>query len=343
MQIDNNKYMVGIDIGSKSIKIIELTKSSGAWQMKSSGAVGYTGNSPDKAVDDKELEAIADILKKITSQIGTTSKDVNLALPESLVFTRVIKFPLLSDEEISAAVKWEAEQYIPIPVSEAVVQNMLLEKNEKTQQTSVLLVAAPKAVVEKYVKVVRMAGLTPVSAETELTALARSLSPDTGVSMLLDLGSSATDMSIIKDGKVVFTRSIPVAGDAFTRSVSQGLGISVQQAEEYKKTYGLDASQLEGKVKNALDPVFRMVVDEIKKAIHFYQSDEKGDTPTSVVITGGASVMPGIVPFLTESLGIETVLGDPFGKINLDAETLKSLTPYSSIYGTAVGLAMREE
>ncbi len=335
--------MVGIDIGSKSIKIIELLKSGETWQMKSSGAVGYSGVSPDKAQDDKELDAIADVLRKIISQIGITSKDINLSLPEALVFTRVIKFPLLSEEEVSAAVKWEAEQYIPIPVNEAVIQYTILERNEATSQTSVLLVAAPKSSVEKYVKVIRLAGLTPVSAETELTAMARSLSPDTGVSLLLDLGSSATDMSIIKDTKVVFTRSIPVAGEAFTRAVSQGLGINPQQAEEYKKTYGLQADQLEGKVKMALEPVFRMVVDEIKKAIHFYQSDEKGDVPTSVVITGGASVMPGIVPFLTESLGIETVVGDPFNKVTLDADTAKSLMPYASIYGTAVGLAMREE
>lgn len=335
--------MVGIDIGTKSIKIIELAKSGNTWQMKSSGAVGYAGVSPDKAQDDKDLVNISEVVKKIFSQIGITSKDVNLSLPEALVFTRVIKFPLLSEEEVSAAVKWEAEQYIPIPVNEAVVQYTILERNETTSQTSVLLVAAPKAVVEKYVKVVRLAGLTPVSAETELTALARSLSPDKGVSLLLDLGSSATDMSIIKDTRVVFTRSIPVAGEAFTRAVSQGLGISAQQAEEYKKTYGLQADQLEGKVKLALEPVFRMVVDEIKKAIHFYQSDEKGETPSSVIITGGASVMPGIVPFLTESLGIETIVGDPFNKLTLDPETAKSLMPYSSIYGTAVGLAMREE
>ncbi len=336
--------MVGIDIGTKSIKIIELVKSANTWLMQSSGAVGYTGNSPDKTQDDNELQPIAEILKKVVTQVGTTSKEVNIALPESLVFTRMIKFPLLSDEEIAAAVKWEAEQYIPIPVAEAVVQYTILERNEKTQQTSILLVAAPKNIVEKYVKIVRLAGLTPISAETELTALARCLAPDTGVSMLLDMGSSATDMSIIKDGRLVFTRSIPVASDAFTRSVSQGLGITIQQAEEYKKTYGLLADQLEGKVRAALDPVFKMVVDEIKKAIHFYASEaENGVSPTSVVITGGASVMPGVVPYLTEGLGIETVVGDPFGKIKLEPETLKSLAPYSSIYGTAVGLAMREE
>lgn len=335
--------MVGIDIGSKSIKIIELAKSGTKWRMMSSGAVGYAGITPDKMTEEKDFQALADVLKKITAQTSIKTKDVNLALPESLVFTRVIKFPLLSDEEISAAVKWEAEQYIPIPSNEAVIQYSVLERNETNATTSVLLVAAPKNIVERYVKVVRLAGLTPLSAETELTALARSLSADKGVSLLLDLGSSATDMSIIKDTKVVFTRSIPVAGEAFTRSVAQGLNITPVQAEEYKKTYGLSKTQLEGKVRTALEPVFRMVIDEIKKAIHFYQTDEKGDAPTSIVITGGASVMPDIVPYLTETLGIETIVGNPFAKIELDPETLKSLAPYESIYGTAIGLAMRED
>lgn len=335
--------MLGIDIGTKSIKVIELVKSSNVWQLKASGAVGYTGVSPDKIVNENDFKVVADVLRKIVSQISISSKEVNISLPESLVFTRVIKFPMLSDEEISSAVKWEAEQYIPIPVNEAVVQYSVLEKNEQTASVSVLLVAAPKAVVEKYTKVIKLAGLLPVSAETELTALARSISPDKGITLLLDLGFSATDMSIVKDLNTVFTRSIPVGGEAFTRAVSQSLGIEALQSEEYKKTYGLDPNQLEGKVKTALEPIFRVIIDEIKKAIHFYQTEEAGQSPTSVVITGGASVMPNIVPYLTESLNIETIVGNPFSKISIDAETSKKLTPYSSIYGTAVGLAMREE
>lgn len=335
--------MIGIDIGSKSIKVIELTGSSASWQLKSSGAVGYAGVSPNKAVEESDYAAIASVLKKLVAQIGVSSKDVNISLPEALVFTRVIKFPLLSDEEVASAVRWESEQYIPIPVNEAVIQYTILERNTALSTVSVLLVAAPKVVVEKYIKVVRLAGLVPVSAETELTALSRSLSPSTGLSMLLDMGSSTTSMSIVKDSNTVFTRSIPVAGEAFTRAVAQSLGIEPSQAEEYKKTYGLMANQLEGKVKAALEPVLRIVIDEIKKAIQFYQSDEKGDSPASVIITGGASVMPDIVPFLTENLNVETVLGDPFGKIKIDADTAKQLAPYSSIYGSAVGLAMRED
>lgn len=335
--------MIGIDIGSKSIKIVELLKSGNSYSLKSSGAVGFTGISPDRIIEEKDFIALSEIIKKLVKQIGVYSKEVNLSIPESIVFTRIVKFPLLSDEEVDAAVKWEAEQYIPIPVAEAVIQYTILGKDQTAQQTSVLLVASPKAVVEKYIKVLRLSGLTPIIAETELTALSRSLLADKGTSLLLDLGASATDMAIVKDKNILFTRSIPVAGEAFTRAVAQGLGITPAQSEEYKKTYGLSDNQLEGKVKAALLPVMKMVTDEIKKAINFFQTEEKGEAPTSIVITGGASAMPEIVPFLTTSLGIETIVGRSFSKVSLDADSMKNLAPYENIYGTAVGLAMRDE
>lgn len=335
--------MVGIDIGSKTVKIISLEKSGSDWTLKSSGVVGYSGKSPDKMVEEKEFQSLAEIIKKLVKQVGINKKEVAISIPEALVFSRVIKFPKLSDEEVSAAVKWEAEQYIPIPAAEAVIQHTILDNSEKSANVTVLLVAAPRVVVEKYVKVFRLAGLTPLTAETELIALSRALSPDKGVSLLLDLGVTSTDIAIVSDSKLSFSRSIPVAGEALTRAVAQGLGINVTQAEEYKKTYGMSEKQLEGRVKNALEPVMRMIVDEIKKSIHFYQNDSKGTAPASIIITGGSTTMPDLVTYLTSATGIETVVGNPFGKIKLDPATAKSLSNYSSYYGVAVGLAMREE
>lgn len=335
--------MIGIDIGTKTIKIIELLKNGNAWNLKSSGAVGYTGASPDKITEEKEFEAIADIVKKLAKQVNITNRDINLSLPESLVFTRVVKFPMLTDEEVDAAVRWEAEQYIPIPVAEATIQHTILDRNEVSGSVSVLLVAAPRVLVEKFIKIVRLAGLTPVSAETELIALCRSLSPDKGISMVLDMGASSTDIAVSRDSKLAFARSIPIGGDAFTRSIAQSFGIQPAQAEEYKKTYGLSTTALEGKVKMAMEPVFRMVVDEVKKAIGYFQSEEKGESPSSVVITGGAATMPEVVPYLTGLLGIETVMGDSFAKVTLDPNTAQTLAPYSSLYSVAVGLALREE
>lgn len=336
--------MVGLDIGSKTIKIVELQPEGNAYNLLASGIVGYSGATIDKIIDDKELATLGQIVRKLHDEAGVSSKDVAISLPEPLVFTRTIKFPLLTDAEIASAVKWEAEQYIPIPVADAVIQHTILARNERTTppEVLVLLVAAPRNVVEKFTKVISFAGLNTVAVETELIALTRSLAPAGRTVLLVDLGAGSTDIAVAKDSLLSFSRSIPIAGEAFTRAVSQALGISGAQAEEYKKTYGLQAAQLEGKVKGALDPVLRLVVDEIKKAISFYQSEEKGDAPTAVIISGGTSGMPQIISGLTEMLGIEVAIANPFSRVRVDPETAKRLAPYAPLYSVAAGLAMRE-
>ncbi len=337
--------MVGIDIGSKSIKIVELEKDGTGFTLSASGIVGYSGNTVDKMVDDKEFAALGSVLKKLHTEAGVTKREVTVSIPEPMVFTRTIRFPLLTDAEISSAVKWEAEQYIPIPVNEAIIQHSILQRNETSSppEVLVLLVAAPRTVVEKYTKVVSAAGLNPTAVETELIALTRALAPADKTVLLVDLGAGSTDIAIAKGGLLSFSRSIPIAGDTFTRAVSQGLGVTAQQAEEYKKTYGLGAKQLEGKVKGALDPVLRMVVDEIKKAINYYQTEEKGDMPSAIMITGGTSGMPEIVSMMSSLTGMEVLVGNPFAKIQVDPETANKLAPYAPLYAVSVGLALREE
>lgn len=336
--------MTGLDIGSKTIKIVELQKEGDAYTLLASGIVGYSGTNVEKMTDEKEMTTLAQVIKKLHDQAGVSSKDVVISLPESQVFTRTIKFPMLTDAEVASAVKWEAEQYIPIPVNEAIIQHTVLLRNEKASppEVIVLLVAAPRTVVEKYTKVTTLAGLNPIAVETELIALTRALAPMGRTVLLVDLGAGSTDIAIARDSLLSFSRSIPIAGEAFTRAVSQGLGVTGTQAEEYKKTYGLETTQLEGKVKGALDPVLRLVVDEIKKAVSYYQTEEKGEAPNAIVISGGSSGMPQITSMMTELLGVESIIANPFGKVRIDAETAKKLAPYAPLYSVAVGLAMRE-
>ena len=335
---------VGLDIGSKTIKIVELVSEKGRFRLRASGVVSHKGARPEQFKDDKEFAFLGDVVKKLYKEAKISSREVGIALPEALVFTRSVKFPTLTDEEIASAVRWEAEQYIPIPVEDAIVQHQIIERREDTTppHVSVLLVAAPKALVEKYAKVVDAAGLSLVSVETELIALVRSLALDDATVMIVDFGAGSTDIAIARNGQLAFSRSIPTAGEAFTRAVSQTLGIEVSQAEEYKKTYGLSQSQLEGKVKKALDPIFRLVSDEMKKAIHFYQTEEKGEVPKSVILSGGSAGMPEVASALTRLLGMEVVVGNPFSKVEVDPEAVKSLAGYAPFYSIAVGLAMRQ-
>lgn len=334
---------VGLDIGSKTIKVVELAPEGTGWRLKASGIVGYKGTPPDQTKDESELAPLVDVIKKLFKEAKISSRDVTIALSESSVYTRIVKFPLLTDAEIASAVRWEAEQYIPIPASEAIIQHQIIERRETTTPPSVdvLLVAAPRIVVERYVRTVEMAGLTLSSVETELLSLSRSLGIDTQSVLVCDLGARSTDVAIVKNGKLVFSRSFPTGGDAFTRAVSQYLGIDAVQAEEYKRTYGLSQNQLEGKVKQSLDPVVHLVADEMRKALHYYQAESKGDQVHSVVLSGGSAGLPEIAAMLTEILGLEVIVGNPFSKITVDPSAVKSLTGYAPFYAVACGLAMR--
>ncbi|MEK7188765.1 MAG: type IV pilus assembly protein PilM [Patescibacteria group bacterium] len=337
---------VGLDIGSKTIKVVELTKDKDKFTLRSAGVVGYTGGEVEYLISDKEFANLSDLIRKLFNDAKIRPKDIALSLPESQVYTRQIKFPLLTDNEIISAVRWEAEQYIPIPLNEAIVQHVVLERRENINppEVLVLLVAAPRSLVEKYLKIVSGAGLNLVFAETELLALTRSLGQPNQTVLIMDFGARSTDIAISKSGSLIFSRSIPTAGEAFTRAVAKALGVGVQQAEEYKKAYGLSTKQ-ESKVREAIDPIFRIVTDEIKKAIQFYTSEEKnpsGPPPSSLILSGGTAGLPESIPYLSKVLGLEVVIGNPFAKISLDPTTMKSLIPYAPLYSIAVGLAQRE-
>jgi len=337
---------VGIDIGSKSIKVVELEKKQNSWLLKGSGVVGYSGVMVENARDEKELTPLADIIRRLVKEANVSTYDVRVSLPERLSFVKVVNFPLLSDQEIDAALKWEMDQYVPIPLEEAIAQHQVILRDDKSNppQVKVLLVAARRAVVEKYTTLVEMAGLTPTAVENELLSLTRSIALPQGISVLVNFGAIATDIGIARDGKLYFSRSINVGGDALTRAIVQESRIEPLQAEEYKKTYGLSSTELEGKVRRALDPLMKYLVDEIKKAIQYFSVEElRGEKPSQMIITGGSVGLPGLISYLTGQFGLEVVVGNSFGKVQIPAGVENQLANYLPLYGVAVGLALRDD
>lgn len=336
--------MVGLDIGSKTIKIVELEKARGVYKLKASGIIGYKSSTPEHLTDDKEIAVLSDVIRKLHREAKIIGREVVVSIPETQVYTRMIRFPLLTDSEIASAIKWEAEQYIPFPIEEAVIDYQIIDKNENATppQVYVLLIAAPKLLVNRYIKLLAMSKLEMVAIETELMAISRSICPLDQTVMVADFGARSTNIAIVKNTSLMMSRSIPTAGDALTRAVAQGLGIEPQQAEEYKKTYGLSSTNLDGRIKSILFPVLRMVSDEIKKAIHYYQSEGEGDPPKSLILTGGSAGMPEVASIMTELLGIEVSIGNPFAKIQIDPQALKQISGYAPFYAIAVGLSMRE-
>jgi len=334
----------GLDIGSHSLKIAQVKKGKDQAQLV---ALGSTLSPPRGLLSEAEsdLNALAEAIKKLHQETEVKTKNVATALPEDQVFTRVITLPKLSPQELNSAIKWEAEQYVPLPLEEVSFDYQVVgqTKEDKTEKIDVLLVAAPKRLIEKTIKVLKVAGLVPVALETEILALARSLvAPDSKTSLIVDLGARATDMAIVDLGQVVFTRSIPTAGEALTRAIASNLDLEPSQAEEYKKTYGVDPQKLEGKVRGAIAPLLEVVVKEMEKAIQFYQSAKKKQVER-VILAGGTAELPEVVSLLAEKLSLEIQVGDPFTRLAENKEVLAKMTIRSApLYATAIGLALKE-
>lgn len=333
----------GLDIGSHSIKAVELEPKGTGFSLLAAGIARAPQNGITSEVEADQVR-VAEAIKKLVSDSKISSRDVNLALPESLVFTRIINLPYLTDEEVASAISWQAEPYIPIPVAEASIDHQIIARFEPSGgdpgRVEVLLVAAPKTLIGKYTKVAALSGLTVLNVETELLALARCLAPNNRTVIVADLGATSTDIAVVRLGQLVVSRSIATAGNVLTRAVATGLALNVNQSEEYKKSYGLGGTVLEGKVKTTLEPVFNIIVDEMKKTVQYYKTElHSQDAPTSAILTGGTSGMVEITVTLAEKLGMEVIIGDPFAQVSKDQQTAKTLGPWGPLYAIAVGLA----
>lgn len=336
--------IIGLDIGSHSIKLVEIGRRKEEVELLAAGSIP----TPPKAllaINPEDLEAIALVVKKLWKETGAKTKNVNIALPESQVFTRVIDVPELSERELSSAIKWEAEQYIPMPLDQVTVDFTILRQARETgrNKMEVLLVASPKTLVEKYVTILEYADLTPVAVETEIIAASRALIRTTGsvkTVMIMSLGAQTTDIAILRNGIFSFTRSISSGGEALSRAVAQSFGFEISQAEEFKKTYGIEKDKLEGKLLSAVAPIMDTIIAEMKRAIAYYQERYKDEQIGVAIISGGTAKVPGMVVYMAEKLGLEVQLANPWIGMARDSR-FRVLDSEGPVFSVAVGLALR--
>lgn len=338
------KSMLGLDIGSHTIKLVEISQDNSGPSLLSAGAVA----TPPKALQSSvpaDTEAIAVTVKKLVKDLAATTTDVNIALPESQVFTRIISVPQLSTRELTSAIKWEAEQYVPLPLDQVSVDFSILRDSRETGKNTmdVLLVACPKTLVEKYISILSMSGLTPVAMETEIIATSRALARSVPTSrhiMVVSLGAQTTDVAILRDGKLSFVRSIAAGGEAISRALAQGFGFELSQAEAYKRTYGVEADKLEGKILAAIKPILDTIVGELSRALTFYAEKYPEDKIATLLISGGTARLPGLVVYLAQSLNIEVQLANPFVGLKRNP-AFRTLETEGVVYTVAIGLALR--
>jgi len=330
----------GLDIGSDNLKAIQLERKEGKLRIVSAGMAKISGLGISSEAE-KDLISLAENIRKLKSDTGIITDGVVCSLPESAVFTRVIDLPSMTEKEVGQALKWELEEIVPIPLNEANFDWQIV--SQEATKVSVLVAVAPNTLVAKYLHVLELAQLQPLVFETEVLAISRALdflSPGKN-KLLVDIGARSTTIIASVGKGIVLTRSIPTAGLAITRAVVNNLGLEIEVAEEYKKTYGLLADQQEGKVAGAIIPILEVIESEISKTINFVKEKQKGNIEV-VVLSGGSSNLPGLTEEITKKIGLEVQLANPFTQLVFEENLTPQLTKLAPAFVVAVGLAMRE-
>jgi len=349
--------LFGLDISDSSLKIIKLKKKRSGFDLASFGKqkIGEGIIKEGEIVDEESLVKI--IKEGISSVKGEklNTRYVACSLPEEQGFLQVIQMPKIRKEELKKAVRYEAENYIPLPIDEVYLDSEIIPPiRDHLDHLDVLIVAFPKKIVDPYVYCLKKAGLQPVILELESLSVARALvkkevSPYS--LLLIDLGISKTSFIVFSGYSVKFTSSIPIFSQEITRAVARNLNSELEEAEKLKLEYGLKGKKAEGKkVRDALIPVLTDLVEQIKRRLDFYQTHsshehllhgEKGIK--KVLLCGEGANLDGIVDFLTDQLKIPVELGNPWQNILSERQKEEPQLSYkkSLEYAAVLGLALR--
>ncbi len=334
----------GLDIGSSSIKIAKSSVvSAKSFQIESLGLAMNPAGSVDFSKPEVTTK-LASVVKQLIAEAKIKEKRVVVGVAESRVYSRILSLPSMSEAELASAIKWEAEQFVPVPVEEVELDFSVIKPvsaNSQEKKILVYLVAAPKKYLVSLVDFVSGIGLEPIAVESEMVAVSRSLSFG-GVgatTLIVHMGAMSTVLAIVDDSSLSFSYVTDTGGVALTRALAQSLTLLLPQAEEYKRTYGLDPSQLEGKVRTGLLIVLEGIVSEIRKAMEFHLSAHQSQV-TRIVLSGGGSYLPSLPAYLSEVLGgVEVMLADPLALSKPEKGMV--LPSMRAVYSVAIGLSQR--
>jgi type IV pilus assembly protein PilM len=335
---------VGIDFGTHTVKAVELKNISSKPELVNLG----TQLTPKDVINSEERQdqkKLAEALKMLYANSRIKNVSVVMALPEFSVFTRFLEFPGVKQEELKQAVQYEAKQYIPIPLDQVQMSYIIIGFNQEKNAPKVLLVAAPKKTIEIYMNVANFADLDLIAIETESVAMGRAMFRSMGKKdcVMLDFGASSTDMSIMTNGALVFSQSIPIGSDALTQSIVNVFNFDYNRAEQFKRGYGLLPNVVEGKIYNALLPIVGSIMTEVRRGVEFYKNKTMSAAPMEYLLNGDGALLPGLTEFVSKSLGVSAQIANPWLNIGVDMKYKNILSKAGPSYSVAIGLALKDE
>lgn len=341
--------LLGLDITTSSVKLIELSMSGGQYRVESYAAEATPPNSiNEKAIVD--ANAVGDAIKRAVKRSGARAKDAAVAISGDAAITKVIQMPRsLSENELEGQVELQADQYIPFPMEEVSFDYEVIGPSEKDpEMLDVLLVATRSENVEQRIAACAAAGLTARIVDVEAFALENACRllthqmPDGGLSRVIavvDFGASSTTFSVLRDLKVIYTRDFAFGGQQLTEEVMRTYGLSMEEAGRAKKEGGLPGNY----ETEVLSPFIDDMCQQVSRSLQFFLASGAGrEQPEQIVICGGCANIPGAAELIQSRVGIEAQRGDPLGQMKISQKAKAQFVKKdATALLTACGLALR--
>ena len=356
-----SQSVLGLDIGSSSIKIVQLSRKNGHAVLETYGELSlgpYTGKAIGEATNlpiEKIIEAVNDLLKE--KEVNITTKICGVAIPFSSSLMTVISMPIMSQKQLVQAIPIEARKYIPVPISEVAldwyiipkdknpesntVQTMDAKNNPIVQKLEVLIVALHNDTITKYKDIVTRTALDANFFEIEIFSTMRSiLDQEVAPVLIVDMGATSTKLYIVERGILRSSHMINRGSQNITDELSKSLGISLTEAEVLKRENGLLGNINGINTKDIVTITLNYIFTEANHVVLAYEKKYNKNV-SKIVLVGGGSALKGIIDVAKNNFQTEVVAGDPFAKVVAPAFLEKILKETGPEFAVAVGVALR--
>jgi len=344
MLFSKNKDIVGVDIGSSAVKLVQLRELKGGYQLQNVGILPL----PAEAIVDNTLmdsSSIVETVKNLLASLQVKAKEAVCSISGNAVIIRKISLPVMPAEELEDQIHWEAEQYIPFDINDVNVDFQILSPDEQDlSKMNVLLVASKKDIINDYQAVFAEAGLKLVVVDVDSFAVQNAYEANYGaedeVVALVNLGASIMNLNIVRGGVSLFTRDVQMGGGLYTEEIQKQFGLNSEQAELKKLTA---ESSEDPRLAEILARVNETIALEMRRSLDFYNSTAGEDRISKVYLAGGAAKTSQLVDAVQQKLSLPVEILNPFLRVavsekEFDAEYLQEIGPLMTV---AVGLATR--
>jgi len=357
--VSGEKTVLGIDIGSSAIKVVQLKSDKGRVILENYGelALGpYAGENIGQATN-LPIEKISEALVDVLNEAKITGGETAIAIPLGSSLLSFITLPTKDRAQLARMIPLEARKYIPVPISEVALDWWILpdkggatkkeddkkdkSKKEKSEQSEVVIAAIHKETISKYKKIQAMTGLVVNLFEIEIFSSIRSVvGRDMNPIMILDIGAGSTKLAMVEYGVVKSYHSINMGSQDITSSISKAFSIDMSQAERVKREEGL-SGEIEGQtIKDIVSLPLGHIFSEAKNAITSFETERR--TPIGkIILVGGGALLGGLQEFAQDEFKAEVVLGDPFSRVESPAFLDNLLKQVGPEFAVALGIGLK--